>query len=297
MTRPAQPRGSAGFTLIEIIIVVLVFSVMSVMAYGGLNSVLRTRRGIEDSMQRTADVQRAYQRLRADFQNLRDRAARDTYGDAQAPFALDRDGALTLIRGGRRSPMQTGRSSLERVSYRIEDRILRRSSWSVVDLPQESKPADLPLLANVEELRWRFLDSAGEWQTRWPVNETRSGALSASAAEPPPSAVELTLVTKDWGEMRLLFRTPMAGLAARNTSEGDDGGASAPGDSALMTREGLLPASALGIGSTAAPPGGQDGKDDETPPATPNDTPQDSGDRPDDDSPEVAPPDAEESDS
>lgn len=275
-------RRLAGFTLIEIIIVVLVFSVMSVMAYGGLNSVLRTRSGIEDSMRRTADVQRAYQRLRADFQNLRDRAARDTYGDAQAPFALDRDGALTLIRGGRRSPMQTGRSSLERVSYRIEDRVLRRSSWPVVDLPQESKPADLPLLANVEEIRWRFLDPAGEWQTRWPVEESQSGALSASAAEPPPVAVELTLVTKDWGEMRLLFRTPMAGLAAKSASEIGDSGTSPSGDSALLTREGLLPASALGIGSSTAPPAGGDAADDSTSPPAQNDTPQDPGGRSED---------------
>lgn len=287
MSSRAQPRRSSGFTLIEIIIVVLVFSVMSVMAYGGLNSVLRTRRGIEDSMQRTADVQRAYQRLRADFQNLRDRAARDTYGDAQAPFALDRDGVLTLIRGGRRSPMQTGRSSLERVGYRIEDRVLRRTSWPVVDLPQESKPADLPLLANVEELRWRFLDPAGQWQTRWPVNESQGGALSASAAEPPPLAVEMTLVTKDWGEMRLLFRTPMAGLAARSASAGDDGGASPGGDSALLTREGLLPASALGIGGKATPPAQGDNTDDSPSPPTPNGTPQDSGGRSEDEPPTV----------
>lgn len=296
MRSPRLSPRLAGFTLIEIIIVVLVFSVMSVMAYGGLSSVLRTRSGIEDSMRRTADMQRAYQRLRADFQNLRDRAARDTYGDAQAPFALDRDGALTLIRGGRRSPMQTGRSSLERVSYRIEDRVLRRSSWPVVDLTQESKPADLPLLANVEEIRWRFLDPSREWQTRWPVQESQSGALSASAAEPPPVAVELTLVTKDWGEMRLLFRTPMAGLAAKGASEIGNGDASPSGDSALLTREGLLPASALGIGSSTAPPASGDPMDDSTSPPAQTDTPQDSGGRSEDD-PTIVPSESGDSDS
>lgn len=276
-------HGVRGFTLIEIIIVVLVFSVMSVMAYGGLSSVLRTREGIETSMQRTADIQRAFQRLRGDFQNLRDRAARDTYGDAQAPFALDRDGVLSLIRGGRRSPLQTGRSSLERVSYRLEEHVLRRSSWTVVDLPQESQPADLPLLKNVEELRWRFLDAAGEWREQWPVNEAQVGASSASASEPPPMAVELTLVTKDWGEMRLLFRTPMAGLSPASSAAGGTGAAAVSGGPDLLTTEGLLPASALGIGASLRTPTpdevpGQDSPEPETPdpdtPGEPVETPE-----------------------
>lgn len=263
-----------GFTLIEIIIVVLVFAVMSVMAYGGLNSVLRTRVGIETSMQRTAAMQRAFQRLRGDFQNLRDRAARDSFGDAQASFSADREGVVNLIRGGWRSPAQSGRSSLERVSYRLEDKVLRRSSWRVLDLPQDAKPSDLALLSDVEELRWRFLDAAGEWREQWPATDSLSS--ESSADEPPPMAVELTLVTKDWGETRLLFRTPLAGLGS-GPSSGSDTAVSAT----LLTREGLLPANLISGSRTLPPPGSGD------PPVEPplqqdpdpntNEVPQDSG--------------------
>lgn len=274
--RRVPPRAALrGFTLIEIIIVVLVFAVMSVMAYGGLNSVLRTRAGIETSMQRTASMQRAFQRLRSDFQNLRDRPARDSFGDAQAAFSADREGVVNLVRGGWRSPVQSGRSSLERVSYRLQDKVLRRSSWRVLDLPQDAKPSDLALLKDVEELRWRFLDTAGEWRAQWPASDTLAG--ESSADEAPPMAVELTLVTKDWGETRLLFRTPLAGLGS-----GQSSGDGTTVSQNLLTRGGLLPGNLVGS-STLPPPGTGDTADetppqaDPTPDTNPDETPQDQG--------------------
>jgi general secretion pathway protein J len=247
-----------GFTLLEIIVVVLVFSVMSVMAYGGLRSVLRTRSGIESAMTRTAELQRAYMRLRGDFQNLRDRPARDAFGDSQAALSIDREGQLHLIRGGQRNPLGTSRSSLERIQYSFKDGALRRASWRSLDLPQKSDPADLVLLADVEEVRWRFLDAGYEWQEQWPQDAQDRAAGTSSASDPPPLAVEVTIVTRDWVATRFLFRTPQAGLAR-------DGGG--PDSSrALITVEGLLPAAVLGLGTAPQAPGGQK-PDDDTPPA------------------------------
>lgn len=259
MNRP--PRIPArGFTLLEIIVVVLVFSVMAAMAYGGLNSVLKTQRGIEESMARTADVQRAFLRLRGDFQNLRDRATRDAFGDEQAPFTLTRDGQIDLVRGGWRSPVYSGRSSLERISYQLKDGVLRRLSYRSVDLPQQPEPADLALLKDVEEIEWRFLDSRDEWQTQWPPRAVADAGDGGRASQSPPRAVELTLITKDWGELRFLFRTPVAGLAGDGAS--------------LMTREGLLSLESLGL-TTSVPVASPGDDDPATPtPEEPQPTPQ-----------------------
>jgi len=226
-----QSSRSRGFTLIEIIVVLLVFSVMAAMAYGGLNSVLKIRRGVEDSMQRTADLQRTFMRLRQDFQNVRDRPARDEFGDPRAPLSFNRDEILSLVRGGMRNPMGASRSSMERVSYRLKDHVLMRSTWPALDLPDKAEPIELALLKDVQELRWRFMDNAYEWQPDWP-HSSGSTVSSNTAAFPPPIAVEITLVTKDWGELKFLFRTPMAGLAPT--------GSGFATSSSSMTREGLL---------------------------------------------------------
>ena len=248
MKHHTLPSPARGFTLLEIIVVVLVFSVMAAMAYGGLNSVLKTQRGIEESMARTADLQRAFLRLRGDFQNLRDRATRDAFGDEQAPFTLTRDGQIDMVRGGWRSPVYSGRSSLERVSYQFKDGVLRRLSFRSVDLPQQAEPADLALLKEVEEVRWRFLDGSDEWQTEWPPRAMSESGDTTRASQSPPRAVELTLSTKDWGELRFLFRTPLAGLSV---------------EGAVMTREGLLSLESLGLGVT--PPVAQQPTENEAP--------------------------------
>ena len=272
-----------GFTLIEIIVVVLVFSVMAAMAYGGLNSVLKMRRGVEDSMQRTAELQRAYMRLRQDFQNTRDRPARNQYGQVDSPFMTEREGPVLLIRGGMRNPFGGTRPSFERVRYRVKDRALLRASWTAVDLPDKAEPVELTLLKNVEEVRWRFMDSGREWQAQWPANTMASTGTGTAAPEPPPIAVEITLVTKDWGEMRFLFRTPQASLSTGGASGTSTGGSTSTSNA--LTKEGLLPASALGIGGTSRDPAPDPGTDtptepDPTPnpdPVVPPDVPEDPG--------------------
>lgn len=268
--RSGSTRGLRGFTLIEIIVVVLVFSIMAAMAYGGLNSVLRTRAGIEQSMNRTAEMQRAFQRLRTDFQNLRDRPSRDEFGDTKPALVASAEGSVSLIRGGWRNPMGAGRASLERVAYSLKDHQLQRSSWRVLDLPRESKPTEGVVLDRIEDLRWRFMDASGEWQTSWPVGDL--GDADQGGTEAPPVAVELTLITKDWGEAKLLFRTPVAGLApalsaaARAiTGSGDSGGSGEGfgGGTGLLTSGGLIELDrvikGLPLAGTGKGPGGGGG--------------------------------------
>jgi general secretion pathway protein J len=200
---PAPPQ--AGFTLLELVVVLGIFAVVSIMAYGGLGSVLTLRDNVERSLDRTVALQRAYLRLRNDFQQLRARPARDGYGETQPALVTQLDGRTEFTRGGWRNPLQQPRSSLERVAYRLDEKNrLLRESWRVLDRAQDSVLVETPLLENVEELSWRFLDRNRQWQTRWPPLEF-GGSGPAMAQAPPPLAVELTVRSRDWGELTFLF--------------------------------------------------------------------------------------------
>ena len=202
--RAAAPQGAAGFTLLELLVVIAIFGLMSVMAYGGLSSVMKSRVRIEQSLDRTAQLQKAFQRLRDDFQQARARPVRDTYGAVQPALVGLREQRVEFTRGGWRNPLVLPRPGLERVSYRIEDGKLLRESFRVLDQAQDSKPVQLALLDEVSELHIRYLDSTREWVETWPP-ATQTGAVASTTA-PPPLAVELMLNTKSEGDLRFLFR-------------------------------------------------------------------------------------------
>lgn len=195
-------RRQRGFTLMELILVIGIFAVMSVLAYGGLNSVLTSRSQIEAALKRTADYQKSWQRLRSDFQQVQTRGARDEFGVAQAALLADRFGNVEFTRGGWRNPLGSARSTLERVRYRLEDKKLLRESWRALDRAQDSLPVQAVVFDRVTEVEWRFLNTGREWLDQWPS----SNSTRASDA-PPPVAVELVVTTEDWGTLRFLFRT------------------------------------------------------------------------------------------
>ncbi len=215
MRKPAR-----GFTLLELIVVIAIFALFSIMAYGGLDSVLKTRHQVERAQERVAELQKAYMRLRNDFQQVRMRPARDNFGDTQAALTATDAGYVEFTRGGWRNSLYLPRSTLERVAYSIEDDRLVRLSWPVLDRGQDTQPVKLVLLDNIESVYWQYLDASREWRTRWPFDA--SGAQQAPAAIQPPLAVEVKIRTKDAGELSFLFRigTDMPKIPPRGNATG-----------------------------------------------------------------------------
>lgn len=199
-----------GFTLLELIVVIAIFGVFAAMAYGGLNSVLKSRAHIEQSLERTAELQKAYMRLRNDLQQVRNRPTRDAYGDTQPAFTVDRDGHVIFTHAGWRNPLGQPRPSLERVIYRYdgEKKIFIRSSYRVLDQAQDSLPVDQVLLEKIDDVQWRFLSNTREWVNEWPPRNT----INTTAKPFPPLAVELTLRSKDYDELIYLFRLGLDAL-------------------------------------------------------------------------------------
>jgi len=192
-----------GFTLIELVAAMAIFALLSVMAYGGLNALLTAKEGLDVSYQRLADWQRAVHRLRQDVGQVRARPIRDEFGDLQPALYEPEEGRLEFTHGGRRNPLLLPRSTLERVAwFRDTDGKLIRLSWLNLDRGQSEEPVRTTVLEDIERLEWRYLQSNDEWADHWPPLD-----LSGQGGNdiPLPRAVELTLESRELGELRFLF--------------------------------------------------------------------------------------------
>lgn len=214
----------AGFTLLELLVALSVFSLVSVMAYSGLRTVLQSKQQTDLHAMRIHQLQSAVLMLERDIEQYVPRKVRDEYGDEQPAFSTADTGArqLAFTHAGWSNPVATARSNLQRVAYGIEDEQLVRSSWSVLDRAQDSEPYQAILLDKVRELKIRYMDTNRKWQTQWPPAD-----LTPDEAIPSPLAIEVTLSLEDLGDIRRvfpLFAEPIPSIAANQNGTNNQGG-------------------------------------------------------------------------
>jgi general secretion pathway protein J len=202
-------RYRGAFTLLELLVALSIFALLSVMAYAGLSIVLTANQVLETNMERLSEVQRSVTLLSRDIRQTVNRGIRDTFGDVKQPLIgaseFDTLGtpAIELTRTGYANPLGTKRSFLQRVSYRVEEEILYRNSWRVLDQAQDTEADALAICDDVEALKLRYLDNDNNWHEQWPpIDPEYQGPVL-------PMAVEVSLTLTDWGKVVRLL--PLAG--------------------------------------------------------------------------------------
>lgn len=196
-------RNSNGFTLLELLIAMSIFSLISIMSFAGLNSVLFNKEVIDKELTRLSDVQRTILNLSRDIEQSIDRSIRDGLGGTVAAISggSNIDSTLfELTRTGWRNPAEQHRSQLQRVAYSYEDNQLIRLYWYHLDHLLTDEPVRRVLLKDIEDIQVRFLDK--EWVDSWPAQIPNSGTVVPSL----PRAIEITLKLKQWGSITRLFR-------------------------------------------------------------------------------------------
>lgn len=207
--------GQRGFTLLELLVALALFGVLSLLTHTSLRGMIDARQQVTAQSRSLAELQIALSRLGLDLQQARDRSIRDEYGQRRPALlygALPAAG-LEFTRAGRRAYGNRPGAPLQRVRYRLEDRELLRETWPVLDRGPGLQPFGQPMLSGVEEFELRFLDQQGQWRNHWPPQPFNSGSgPGAGADELLPRAVEVWLELAEWGRIRRLF--PLAVGAA-----------------------------------------------------------------------------------
>lgn len=205
--------GAGGFTLIEALVALSIFSFIGVAAYQLLSSTSRLRESGETRFRAVSGLQLAMRQLDEDFSQFAARPIPTGRGEHDA--ALDTepaDAEIEFTRAGWRNPLGLPRASLQRVAWILDDenRLLRRYRLNLDDAdPDET--VERVYLESVEEIGFRYLDEKGRWGDAWPPEPSPGDAVTGTDAsgqqkknedeEPVPVAVEVRIVQQQIGEV------------------------------------------------------------------------------------------------
>lgn len=196
MTRSRAP----GFTLLELLVAIAVFSAVAVIAYSGLAQLATARGTVQAAIDRQLATGRWMAQLEADFEQAIASPTRSEYGDSVAAFSARDNEVWMSVRqlGADESGI---RSEVVRVHLLASGHTLVREQL-LIDPP--GLPAQRhrhTLTDQLQSFDLRFLDRRLEPQLQWPP-------LGSASLEELPRAVELRVTVAGLGPLRRVFELP-----------------------------------------------------------------------------------------
>lgn len=206
------PASEAGFTLVELMVALAIFALISVAGVTLLRSGSDTQIAVKNRLEDMSRTSRLANALESDLAQTVARPVRDTAGQPVPAFTADDatvpNALFGFVRAGWSNFDEAPRAGLQRVAYVLEGKSLIRLGWPMLDGAQPGDAATL--IENVSSAEIRFRDDAGDWRSDW----------TADNADALPRALELLLTVEGKPEQRMLFLVgPQNRLKPRATGE------------------------------------------------------------------------------
>ena len=194
-------RRVRGFTLVEMLVALVVFGLLSAATVGVLVHAADNREAVGARMDRLGEFQRARALIKADLGQAAPRRVRRGDGSAaRTAFTGQRPGDAPLwgfVRRGWSNPDGAARASLQYVEYRIAGRQLERTAHAALDGARAPAPQVVLTGVDATAIGYRY---RGQWNDGWP-----------GGADEIPEAIRLTLDVDGLGTIEQLFLLPGGG--------------------------------------------------------------------------------------
>ncbi len=192
-------KRNAGFTLLEVLIALFIFTILSMMMVGALHSVITSQEGTERSAERLRALQLVLVRVSRDVEQTVNRPVRLANG-SESPAFFGTARGFVFTHGGS-SQQSSQHQGLQRTQYIWNESSLWRMVWNVLDQAANSKkPSQRMVMENITDAQFEFLDDKGAFHAEWPA--------AGMSNQPLPRAVRMSLIIKDWGTIRQIYVIP-----------------------------------------------------------------------------------------
>ena len=194
--RPSACGRLRGFTLIELLVALLVLSLLALMSYRGLSSVLDARTHVRAETDKWRSVSAFFTRFEGDIQLAAPRTVRAASGEAPAWLgrpAPSKEPGLEFSRFPSMATLEGGR----RTGYRFnENGEVELWLWPGPDTSPGARIARHVVLSGVRTFELQYLNADAVWIHQWPVTRF----------DPPiPRAVRVRIVLESREELVRVF--------------------------------------------------------------------------------------------
>lgn len=158
-----RQTNERGFTLVEVLIALFIFSLISVGATTALTSSLRGQAQMSERLDDISDLDTMRGLIKSDMASLTLQQRRDPFGGYE-PYVLQADGQVLFdfTRSGRSNPLGDPRGDLQHITYLFEDGALIRRSFAQMNPAPQSTYVDRVLLNGLSKLDLGFLTFASD---------------------------------------------------------------------------------------------------------------------------------------
>ncbi|MEH6756316.1 MAG: type II secretion system minor pseudopilin GspJ [Parasphingorhabdus sp.] len=167
--RGDSSNSQCGFTLVEMMVALFIFSLLSVAGVALLRGAVNSNEVTDAKLSDMAKMQRLVSLMESDLSQALPRSYRDENGDRVAAFISETgssgQGVLSFTRGGQSNLNNKPRSNMQRVSYQLNDGRLERLQYETTDGGEISEPA--LLIEGISDVALRFRDKRGQWVRMW----------------------------------------------------------------------------------------------------------------------------------
>lgn len=197
-----QQANNKGFTLLEVLIAIAIFSLVSLSSFTIFDSVLKGDATAKERSDRQNELQRAFLIIERDITQIARRSiryegeapSRQYIQSASDSFASE-DQAIAFVRSGWTNPgLLLPRSDMQAVAYRLFDNTLQRLHSNFVDSVVGEEPKVRTLIKNISAITFEYYNGQ-KWQKTWSSNTL-------------PLAMAVELDTQDYGVIRRQFLVP-----------------------------------------------------------------------------------------